>query len=243
MPFTVSHIAGIIPFTWMRLPVGALVIGSMVPDLPIYLKMPGIYHLFHSPLGVFTVDLAAALLLSFLWIKFWRTPIFALIPRNILKDWPPSDIKSTPKFLIALIIGICSHVIWDNFTHSYGFFVKSSQVLQSTIGDSAYTVFHVLQHLSSALGLLMVVGWLYIRSKDKHRTTVSIPKLGTDNYLWMFWIGTFLVGSVCALSFANTVTLEQFLFESIVIGMDVTILIVSAACLSFHTMALKLHYS
>ncbi|MEE2045837.1 DUF4184 family protein, partial [Nocardiopsis tropica] len=37
MPFTLSHVAAVLPLARTRLPPAALVVGSVVPDLPYYL--------------------------------------------------------------------------------------------------------------------------------------------------------------------------------------------------------------
>src|SRR5579859_7081779 len=52
MPFTLSHAAVVVPFRRM-LPFSALVIGSMVPDLPYFVPRLVNNHFAHGTLGFF----------------------------------------------------------------------------------------------------------------------------------------------------------------------------------------------
>jgi uncharacterized protein DUF4184 len=60
MPFTVSHPAAVLPvLRW--LPPSAVVVGSLVPDIPLCVRPPVGYHTTHSLAGVVTVDLPLGL--------------------------------------------------------------------------------------------------------------------------------------------------------------------------------------
>ena len=57
MPFTLTHVAAVVPIkkmtgTW--LPFSALAFGSMVPDLPIFFGYFMAYPITHSLTGIFT---------------------------------------------------------------------------------------------------------------------------------------------------------------------------------------------
>ena len=54
MPFTVSHVAAVLPVVGRsgRLPAAALVIGSMAPDYPWFLTRGRTARLSHSLLGI-----------------------------------------------------------------------------------------------------------------------------------------------------------------------------------------------
>lgn len=68
MPFTGSHLAAVLPLMRSRwLVPSALVIGSMVPDLPYYLPLPVTATLTHSPLGVLGVNVMLGLVALALW--------------------------------------------------------------------------------------------------------------------------------------------------------------------------------
>jgi hypothetical protein len=56
MPFTASHVAAVLPLVRTPLLPSALVVGSMVPDLPYFLPLPLTSYVTHSPVGVVSVD-------------------------------------------------------------------------------------------------------------------------------------------------------------------------------------------
>ena len=56
MPLTLSHPAAVLPLRGLDLPVTALVAGSMVPDVPLFLGWTRGYEVTHRLLGVVTVD-------------------------------------------------------------------------------------------------------------------------------------------------------------------------------------------
>ena len=90
MPFTVSHVAAVLPMVGRsdRLPAAALVIGSMTPDYPWFLTRGRSSGLSHSLLGVVTVDLAAGLLAFVLWRRVAQAPVRDLVPRAVGSGCP-----------------------------------------------------------------------------------------------------------------------------------------------------------
>ena len=60
-----------------------LVVGSMVPDLPLFRLSPWSYPLSHSVPGIVSVDLLAGVLLTVLWTLALRDPCADLAPGAI----------------------------------------------------------------------------------------------------------------------------------------------------------------
>lgn len=79
MPITFAHPAAILPFARTRLPLPALVIGSMVPDLPMFLRVPW-YEVTHGPWGVFGVDIVLGIFGVALWVLVVRDAFVDLAP-------------------------------------------------------------------------------------------------------------------------------------------------------------------
>ena len=127
MPFTLTHIAAIIPFAAIAprvLPFSALVIGSMIPDLPLFVPLPPTYATTHSLIGVFTacLPLGMACFLTFQYLM--KRPLLALLPdiiRSRCASLSTSCIELTIGFFaltsLAIVIGAMTHVFWDSFTH------------------------------------------------------------------------------------------------------------------------------
>ncbi len=74
MPLTLSHPAAVLPLRRLGLPMTAMVIGSMVLDIPLYLGSRRGYDIAHSPLGVPTVDIVGALIVLAIWFSILRDP-------------------------------------------------------------------------------------------------------------------------------------------------------------------------
>ena len=123
MPFTVSHVAAVLPVIGRsgRLPAAALVIGSMAPDVPWFFTGGRGAGLTHSALGVLTVDLVVGLAAVLVWWRWLHAPVRDLAPPRIGERLPvPRAV--TPGLLpwaaVAVVVGAVTHVVWDGFTHA-----------------------------------------------------------------------------------------------------------------------------
>ncbi|MFI6919902.1 DUF4184 family protein [Nonomuraea spiralis] len=166
MPFTPSHIAAVLPLVasergrrladpW------ALALGTMVPDLPIFLPFLPVYGDWHSWTGVLTLDLAAVLVLLPLFHLVLRDPLIALLPPS-LAGRAALLRPGRPRFLPVVaggVIGAATHVFWDSFTHSYSS-ARWGTWLDTPVHGTT-KLFGVLQYTSSAVGLAVVVGWAW----------------------------------------------------------------------------------
>jgi hypothetical protein len=121
VPLTLSHPAAVLPFRKLGLPVTALVVGSMAPDLPLFVHWFGGYKVSHSLLGVATLDLAITITVVWLWFRVLRPSMVDLAPDAVRSRMRP-DVSLTRHqwFLVvpAAWVGALTHVIWDAFTHS-----------------------------------------------------------------------------------------------------------------------------
>jgi len=160
MPFTVSHIAAVLPFR-RRCNVdefAAMAIGSMMPDLHYFL--PGLREHWPLPshqlisLPLFCVP--AGLLLWRLWRPLWTSVAFV--------DGQPSPLPSAWRVILALTIGALTHLAWDACTHAnYGLGLCFPVLGQPLfwIGRAAISTANLLQYSSSVVGLLLlaVAAW------------------------------------------------------------------------------------
>src|SRR5690349_16766547 len=87
-PLPESHPAAVLPLFRSGLLPSALVIGSMVPDLPYYLPIPVSSELTHSAAGVVGVDLLLGLLSFVIWHLLVEPLAVAVAPASLRRRLP-----------------------------------------------------------------------------------------------------------------------------------------------------------
>lgn len=166
MPFTPAHAAAALPFRRTRLPVAAIVLGTMSPDFLYFLRLTPKGRFGHTLLGILALDLPLSLLLLWLWKRYLSASLWAILGRDHRRS-PTADATNPARFWLlavpAILLGAATHVLWDSFTHS-GFWpyhhiaflstVVSVPVLGEEMG------FELLQQISSVVGLVIVGFWL-----------------------------------------------------------------------------------
>ena len=171
MPFTISHAAAVLPlrgFGKLRLPLVALMIGSMSPDFAYFL--PGDFERVetHSIPGLFWFSWPVSIGLWLLFVRVLEQPTFALLPDQWHARFQPSDRALTLTTLalasVAAILGAATHLVWDSFTH------RGTAVVDALPGLHA-VAFHyhgwrirwflVLQHVSTVAGMLALAVWVW----------------------------------------------------------------------------------
>jgi hypothetical protein len=169
MPWTFAHAAAVLPFR-RRLPLSALVVGSIAPDLSYYVGQFGFATNTHSPAGLPLCLLVG--LVTLLLLQYFKPAVCNLLPqphRGMLGDGTLplfSDVKSTGLTLLALAVGALTHMLWDSFTHESGWFVGQIPFLQMQLaldGGRPTPVYKLAQHMSTAIGVI-VLALFYILS-------------------------------------------------------------------------------
>jgi hypothetical protein len=121
VPLTLSHPAAVLPLRALGLPVTALVVGSMVPDVPLFLRWPRGYEVAHSVIGVVTVDPIVTVALLALWFGVVRDVLVELSPAAVRSRLLPHVRWTARRWLLAPVaaaLGALTHVLWDAFTHT-----------------------------------------------------------------------------------------------------------------------------
>jgi hypothetical protein len=200
MPFTFSHPAVVLPFLKIRhtyVSLSALVIGSITPDFEYIIKMKATGRYSHSIEGIFLFDLPVACILALVFHLLVKAPLVNNMPSYFYKRLTPlkefeflSYIKSNfLSFIVCLLIGIASHILWDSFTHSDDYFVKKFSFLSSIISIPGLVdvPIHVwLQHGSSVFGAGFII---LIFHRQPVRQEVNNPSL-------KFWVVCIIVACV-----------------------------------------------
>ncbi|MGW0805646.1 DUF4184 family protein [Nonomuraea sp. NPDC002799] len=179
MPFTPSHIAAVLPLVSsgrVRKVVDpwALALGAMVPDLPIFLPFLPDYDVWHTWLGVLTIDPLAVLVLLPLFHFVFREPLISLLPPSLAGRAAllvPERLRLLP-MAAGAVTGAATHVFWDSFTHSAGPGLWGAWLSVSVFG--VIRLFRLLQYVSSAIGLALVLWWGWRRLSAM--ASVAVPR-------------------------------------------------------------------
>src|SRR5512142_2539638 len=164
MPFTLSHPAAAAPF-WPLVrrnyvPLCALAIGTVSPDFEYLLRLRTEWRWSHTPVGVFDFCLPVGLAALALWVYLLRSPTRRLLAL------PTAPLDTRPRWwlggAVAIVLGATTHIVWDGFTHGMDWAVTIAPGLlhRVRVGGLAIPVFSLLQHASTVLGGLIVLGWL-----------------------------------------------------------------------------------
>lgn len=217
MPFTFSHPALVLPllrFKWLSMT--GLVVGSLSPDFEyffIQMQMKGYYS--HTVEGALIMDLLMAIIFAILFHQLAKRPLVTHLPAYFQKrleifyqfDFVDYLKKNWFIFLVSTIIGIYSHILWDDFTHADGYFVTNFNALQYEIYLSDFTIYiyKILQHSSTIIGGLIIL--LYF-----HRSPSSsflLPK-STFPY-WLVLIFIAIIMAVIRLVFLENWVIGHFI--------------------------------
>lgn len=124
MPFTLSHPAAAVPFTRWKLPLSALIVGSLSPDFIYFVRLSAAGGFGHTLPGLFLMDLPLGLAVLWLFHALLKYPLLTLLPishqRRLLplaegfRFGPPRQILL---IMAALFLGAVTHIAWDSVTH------------------------------------------------------------------------------------------------------------------------------
>jgi len=186
MPFTVSHIVAALPLDkslGKYTALSPLIIGSMIPDVA-YLT-PYLVHQrmdSHSLVGLYLFCIPMGLTIYYLYHLLMAPVIVSLLPKNIQGHLNPNlfigkvPSIATHVLLFSLILGALTHIIWDFFTHQTGIPQHILWMDTPLANIDGYDImpYRILQHLSSILGLALLIyllGRWYKRIKNLPSTS------------------------------------------------------------------------
>src|SRR5271170_7680506 len=179
MPFTVSHVAAVLPFyrrlsRWGML--SAAIIGSMVPDFDFLLPFKLTRSQTHGVTALFTFCLPVGLITWLLFQVLIKPAITEVLPTRwyarLAREHGAVRLDSLKGWAIAalgILAGALTHIVWDGFTHEDGHFVRMLPFLQDEGPEFAshpWRLYLWLQHGSSVVGLLIVIVaiWYWART-------------------------------------------------------------------------------
>jgi hypothetical protein len=186
MPFTLAHPAIVLPFARQKyLSATGLITGSVAPDFEYFLKMSEDDVHSHTLAGLFYFDLPLVFVLAVAFHLLARDNFIDNLPRWLqvrFNDVRRVDIINVIRtrpvtFTISALLGAGSHLFWDSFTHANGYFVNIIWFYEGTIvpyEGARYPLYYALQHLSSFLGMFVVLLFVLFRKQDNAVVSVKI---------------------------------------------------------------------
>jgi hypothetical protein len=231
MPFTLAHPAAILPLRGLRyLRTVPLIIGAMTPDLPYYL--PARFGLIGPETHSVTASFTTCLVLGYAalgCVFLLRRPLTALLSARArwlcLTALAPFSRRPREWALasVSIILGVWTHLLWDSFTHTNGWMVRRVAALCApvTFGGYSGTVCHVLQYLSSAVGLAALALWYWrLPTPPAAPAEPGAPRSSVGPVLMLVATAAILIGGVQATQafsheFVIYQTLDIFLTRSL----------------------------
>ena len=174
MPFTPTHILAIIPIFYInrRFSLVALAIGTMIPDFPMFFPFSS-YDFSHSLVGLVFYCVPVGFILYFLFESIGKQFVIDISPQWVRSRLIPYRHNRPSLYFInilllasAFFIGSASHLIWDSFTHHWGWGVITFPFLQQTIDIFSFSIayYKLIQYGSTFIGfpLLLIIGIIYL---------------------------------------------------------------------------------
>jgi hypothetical protein len=188
MPFTLSHAVAALPFRKLKPIWPALVIGTFAPDLQYFLFISDDDRSWHRYPEVLVYAIPFALLALWVFDRVVKRPAIELLPSGVqhrLQDHVEPLSFSGWKQLGAIVTwiaaGIATHIVWDQFTHSDSWLFSHWSLLQRSVSlplERSYTLAHLLQHISTVGGFLLLCAWC---AAWYHRTS-PVPKMYGEEF-------------------------------------------------------------
>ena len=212
MPFTLSHAVLAPPLSKLsrgHLPIAALAIGCMTPDL---------YRLFttetialtHQWSGILFPNLPIGLCFCLLWYLLYRPVIYRFLGIS-----HPLKIKSfdeTVAFILmcclAIILGTATHLIWDGLTHlDFRTFAFQDTLAQNiSLGNVHYPLHFILQIASSILSLPFLL-WMCLNYYQTYKQDTPIS--GKIKLFALLSIAISVTGGMLAVwKYSHTISAE-----------------------------------
>jgi hypothetical protein len=211
MPFTISHVAAVLPFSrWLarwRL-LSATIIGSMVPDFGLLMPWRPDRTETHSRIGLLTFCLPVGLATFWVFQRLVKTPLMEVLPDSAYARWrrfgAPATIGDATQWLLAacgVLVGAFSHLTWDAFTHEGALGVRMIPVLDDPVVDIAghhLAGVRIWQDISSLVGLAVVLAVIAYGLRGGRAAGVPVARSlrPRERYLWIsaYVLGTAIFG-------------------------------------------------
>ena len=203
MPFTVAHSAAVLPFINRKFfSATALVAGSMAPDFEYFFRMDVNDKYSHTIGGLFYFDVPVAIVIAFIFHSTVKKRLLQNLPHDLsarfvdTENFNFNEALRKRFWIIALssLLGAATHIFWDSFTHNDAYFAQTLPIYKGTflpLFGVQWPLFYVLQQISTAIGLLIILIFIW-------RKPVRDSKLTPSDKPWLYWLSVFVIASLVA---------------------------------------------
>lgn len=232
---TLAHPMAVLPLRGRGLPMTALVIGSMVPDIPVFLGWHWGYQVSHSWLGVVTFDLVVATAATVLWFFAVRDAVVDMAPAVIRDRLRPHFRPTPPEWAMVPVagsVGAATHTFWDAFTHVHRWGPRHIDWLAEEHGPLLGLKW--AQYTSGVVGLTVVtiVAVRYLRSLEPvpgDRPPPAVPAVVLPAVV----TASILVGLVAAVRHSAYGFIDMA-YDGVVHSLIALTVLGALACLGWH---------
>jgi hypothetical protein len=206
VPFTVSHAAAVLPLEKLgkhKLPLTALMVGSMAPDFGYFFTHEASRQLTHSFSGLFIFSWPAGLAVWLFYVAVLEKATITLLSDRWHTRFAHTD-AITPRLIvrasIAIVLGAVTHLLWDAFTHRGTFVTNAFPVLLGpTPGFAWLPIYHLLQGISSVVGLAILIRWARHLHRKPAKSLIRPYKISERvriGALWFLLAASLLAGLI-----------------------------------------------
>jgi hypothetical protein len=223
VPFTVSHAAAVLPLQrFKKLPLTALMIGSMAPDFGYFFSATANRQLTHSFTGLFLFALPAGVFVWLFYVAVLEKTTITLLSDRWHTRFAHTDAISPAligRACIAIWLGAVTHLIWDGFTHRGTFLSNAFPfLLGPTPGFPWLPIYHFLHGLSSVVGLVILGYWARHLHRQPAKSLIRPYRISERlrvGALWFLGAGTLIAGLLDWLPYAHSRYDAQFFFAAV----------------------------
>jgi Domain of unknown function (DUF4184) len=185
MPFTVAHAAAFLPFRKLNLVWSAFIIGSMAPDFPYVIGSTKYHALGHYYPGLVYFTIPASVLALWLFHNVVKRPVVGLLPNSmqvrLTGQMGKFSFRPATRFgaiMMSILLGIATHVVWDDFTHSYTWAWYRFQWLRGLVRLPVVGLVSrhaVLQYASTVVGVVALAVWVWLWYRKAQPASQAVP--------------------------------------------------------------------
>lgn len=209
MPFTPAHAAIVLPLVKINpryISATGLIIGSVSPDFEYFIKMSVDSQYSHTFPGLFYFNVPVTILLALAFHLAIKRNLIENLPHFLQKrfqqllrfDFVAYLKNHTLAFILSACAGAGTHLLWDGFTHYDGFFAQRIPALRTSFIPYLgvrYPAYYALQHISTAVGLIILLIYIIFMRPDKEAITRR-PSI-------YYWLGiTVVTGLILLIRFS-----------------------------------------
>jgi hypothetical protein len=223
VPFTVSHAAAVLPLhRYTKLPLTALMVGSMAPDFGYFFSHEASRAVTHSFTGLFIFALPVGLFVWLFYVAFLEKATITLLSDRWHTRFAHTD-AITPSLIarasIAIMLGAVTHLLWDAFTHRATFLTNTfPALLGATPGFPWLPIYHLLHALSSVAGLVLLAVWARHQHRLPAKSLIRPYKINERTRvgaLWLLLVASLAAGVLDWLPYAHARYDAQIFFAAV----------------------------